>query len=59
METVEERLAVLEQTVRAYREFLTEIVGLLMEKGILSQEDLHKRWAGIISTLKAEQELRS
>jgi len=55
---LEERLLVLEQTVKAYREFLTLIVKLLLERNILSQEELHEGWAGIIGSIKAEEETR-
>lgn len=52
MESIEERLELLEQTVKAYREFLTHVVKLLLEKEVLSQEELHEAWAGIISSIR-------
>ena len=52
---IEERLLVLEQTVKAYREFLTLVVKLLMDKGILRQEELHDGWAGIIAGIKEQE----
>lgn len=58
MSDLEERLLVLEQTVKAYREFLTLVVKLLLERSILSQEELHKGWAGIIAGIKAEEDAR-
>lgn len=54
--SLEDRLLVLEQTVKAYREFMTLIVKLLLERDILSQEELHEGWAGIIAGLKAQEE---
>lgn len=53
---IEERLVLLEQTVKAYREFLTHIVGLLLEKKVLRQEELHDTWAAIMAGIKAEEE---
>lgn len=56
MDSIEDRLELLEQTVKAYREFLTLIVKLLLEKQIVSQEELHNGWAGIIASIKAQQD---
>ena len=55
MEDTEERLELLEQTVNAYREFLTHIVKLLIDKQVLSREELHDGWAGIMSSIKAQE----
>ena len=59
MPDIEERLLVLEQTVKAYREFLTHIVKLLLEKNILNQEELHEAWAGVIAAIKNQEEARN
>jgi hypothetical protein len=56
---IEERLLVLEQTVKAYREFLTHIVKLLLEKNILNQEELHEAWARVIAAIKNQEEDRN
>lgn len=59
MPDIEERLLVLEQTVKAYREFLTHIVKLLLEKKIFNQEELHEAWAGVIAAIKNQEEDRN
>lgn len=58
MTSIEERLELLEQTVKAYREFMTHIVRLLLEKGVVAREDLHDAWAGIIGEIKAQEEAK-
>jgi len=55
LENLEERVKVLEQTVTAYREFLTLVVKLLLDKKVLSREDLHDGWAGIMSSIKEHE----
>ena len=54
--SLEERVATLEQTVKAYREFMTFVVKLLLERNLVSQEELHEGWAGIIAGIKAQEE---